>query len=882
MATAVAADGVCLLAAFESIAAARPHALALEEDGRQMTYGALQDAARELAGRLLAQGVLPGVTTALLLPPGIDAAVAMLALLRCRSAIAVVEPDAPIERMRRMLELAEARVVVTTGNRAAMLRGALRDALPAGAVVAVMDAEVFAGGAPWDQRPDDSPLALETAFLRFTSGSTGEPKCAPRPVGTEWQMCQDAVHRMHFAPTDRHLGVTRFGATVFSRQLLPVLHSGGSMHLYTAAEVDPRALQQFMEARRITVAELPTTVARVLLRALPGDGALRSLRRLGSGGQAIHREDIARFQAVAAPDAVLSCVYAMTETGPLCGLVYGKHSALPEGPVPAGYVLPGRELAVVDEQGADVPAGTVGEIVVRRLLPASIDPENTVVQRIANASDGRVQFHTRDLGRFRDDGLLELVGRADDMVKVRNNRIALAEAERYLLALDGVQAGAMRALATPLGDHQLVGYVTLAPGRQATSAELKAMLRTLAPAAMVPLRIVVLDELPLTATGKVDRQRLPDPGTARPALGVPFAPPATERELQIAAVWEEILEVSPVGRHDPFGSLGGDSLSFMYCQIALEERYGIVVAAKYLLQVTPAQLAGLRSDPVPPPRGQWTRFRTWAKRVIQSAKPAAHHWLDPLRVCLPYDVGVHLVAWYCTVTLARWRWSAHVARLVEWGRRVHRSEAEVRSDVVTSLRALTGMRWRLLALLRPSATRWITIRGEEAVRAVLATGRPIVLAQHHVTVHSLGLLAMRRLTDRPVEHRLVGPTAGSLLLEAVTQLRRGTIVVVNGDGRAGTRQLRVPFWGDTLLFRTGFAELAEETGAQVVHLFTTMQPSGQVDVEFVVTDDPSGGTRAERIEARVGLFAEQFAARWPTLMASMPPEKLQHFLDHNV
>ena len=127
-------------------------ALALEEDGRQMTYGALQDAARELAGRLLAQGVLPGVTTALLLPPGIDAAVAMLALLRCRSAIAVVEPDAPIERMRRMLELAEARVVVTTGNRAAMLRDALRDALPAGAVVAVVDAEVkragFGGGSP--------------------------------------------------------------------------------------------------------------------------------------------------------------------------------------------------------------------------------------------------------------------------------------------------------------------------------------------------------------------------------------------------------------------------------------------------------------------------------------------------------------------------------------------------------------------------------------------------------------------------------------------------------------------------------------------------------------------------------------------------------------
>ncbi|MBY0527230.1 MAG: AMP-binding protein [Gemmataceae bacterium] len=265
--------------------------------------------------------------------------------------------------------------------------------------------------------------------------------------------------------------------------------------------------------------------------------------------------------------------------------------------VPLGYPAPGSEVVLVDEAGQEVGADEVGEIVVRSpylALEYWRDPELTrrTFRPDAGQEGGRA-YHMGDLGLLRPDGCVEYRGRKDFQVKVRGQRVAVAEVESALLDIDGVKQAVVAGREDGTGDRRLVAYVVPASSGAPSVATLRKTLREQLPGYMVPSAFVLLDALPMTATNKVDRQALPAPETARPALANPYVPPEDPLEQMLTEAWEACLNVKPVGIRDNFFELGGDSLLAVDMLAGVERLLGRKVSPDALLGSASVQrLAG--------------------------------------------------------------------------------------------------------------------------------------------------------------------------------------------------------------------------------------------------------------------------------------------------
>jgi amino acid adenylation domain-containing protein len=600
-----AAPPALLHAGVAEQAARAPGALAVAAaNGETLDYAALDARANRLAARLRRLGVGPEARVAVALDRSPDLVAAALAVLRAGGAYVPMDPSYPAERLRRMAQDA-AVVAVLAPSR---LRGAFPAAVPVLSPDDPGDAAEIAAEAA-------DPVAVEVdpegaAYVIYTSGSTGRPKGVVVPHRAAAGYVAFVRGRFGLRPDDRVLQFASLAFDASVEEIFPALSSGAALVLRDDAMLAaPDAFMEALEARGVTVASLPTAYWHTLAAAVEGGTGLpRTLRLVVLGGEAALPERVDAWARRAGGVTLLNS-YGPTEA--TIAVTYAdltRRDGPPGAPVPIGRPVTGARVYVLDAAGNPVPVGVAGELcaggsaVTRGYLG---HPAATAQRFVPDpfGPPGARLYRTGDRVRWQAGGELEYLGRADDQVKVRGYRIEPGEVEAVLCEHPRVREAAVVALPDPAGGKRLAAYVTSAAGEGGDGVEggegpqpaaLRSWLQERLPAYMVPAAFVVLDALPRTAGGKVDRRALPAPDWG--ASGEPVVGPRTPTEAQLCAIWEEVLEWSGdrgiVGVHQNFFELGGHSLLATQVVARVRESFGVELQVRTVFEApTVAELA---------------------------------------------------------------------------------------------------------------------------------------------------------------------------------------------------------------------------------------------------------------------------------------------------
>ena len=310
------------------------------------------------------------------------------------------------------------------------------------------------------------------------------------------------------------------------------------------------------------------------------------------------RSDVDHFNRHFAPHCVLSHGFGPTETLTVCWVLVPHGTRVTEGKLPIGNCVPGKEVVLLDESRREVAVGEVGEIAVRSgyLSPGYWrDPERTRAAFLQDPAGGDVRTYlTGDLGRRGTDGILVHVGRRDFQVKVRGYRIEVSEIESALRSVEGILDAAVVGRDAEPGKVRLVAYFVASGAPPVSVRTLREHLARTLPDYMMPSAFVAMAAIPLTPNGKIDRARLPPPMPVRRDLDGPLIAPRSAIEIDLVAIWKEILDIDQLGIDDDFLSLGGDSLHAARIAAYVGSRFGIEVPAGAALQSeTVARMAEL-------------------------------------------------------------------------------------------------------------------------------------------------------------------------------------------------------------------------------------------------------------------------------------------------
>ncbi|MGW4502264.1 amino acid adenylation domain-containing protein [Micromonospora sp. NPDC004336] len=568
---------------FGAVAARRADQPAVLGEGAPLSYAALARAAGGHAAALTSAGCRAGDRVALLTGHGSATIAAILGTLAAGCAYVPLDPGFPERRLGHMLAAAEVGVVLCRAEHVELARRLTADR-PAVRVLTVDDVPA----APLRPVPVDPDAP---AYVLFTSGSTGVPKAVAQTHRNLLHVVDNQIATLRIGADDRLSLLASFSFDAAIPDLYPALLAGAAV---VPVELRRHGLAHAVEqlARHgVTVYHSTPTVYRFLLDT-PGPRLDRVRVVLLGGEQATHA-DAVRGRDRFAPDCVLVNGYGATE------MTFAARYALPladadpaaTGPLPIGTALPGYELRLAaDGTGAD---GT-GEIVVRsrHLAPGYLGQDS---DRFSTDPDGVPTYRTGDLGTRLPGGELVCLGRLDRQVKVRGFRVELTEIEAALADQPGV-AG-VRAVAR---DGELLAYARRAGG-EPDPAALRDALAARLPEYALPRAVVVVDEFPLTVTGKIDERALPDPARAVPAGQGPTTP--TERIVH--DIWCEVLGRDAVGRADSFFDVGGQSLLLGRVQQRLAERFGVRLPMLRLFEhptvAAQARLLDAPAEPVPAP-----------------------------------------------------------------------------------------------------------------------------------------------------------------------------------------------------------------------------------------------------------------------------------------
>uniref|UniRef100_A0AAU1ZUG3 Non-ribosomal peptide synthase/polyketide synthase n=1 Tax=Streptomyces sp. NBC_00093 TaxID=2975649 RepID=A0AAU1ZUG3_9ACTN len=534
-----------LAAAFEAQVARTPQATAVVYDGEALTYSELDSRAGKLARRLTARGAHPGTVVAVAVPRSAELMVALLGVLKSGAAYLPVDVDYPADRVAHMLADSGAETVVTTSATAPQL--------PPGQALLLLDTPAEeTGPEPLPAHPDDP------AYLIYTSGSTGRPKgvvVTHRAIANRLAWMQGAYE---LTATDRVLQKTPASFDVSVWEFFWALCEGAAVVLARPdGHRDPAYLAGLIREQGITTMHFVPSMLEAFLQSdeITADPTWAvSLRNVFSSGEALPGAAAARWRELTG--VPLHNLYGPTEAA--VDVTYHPYDGTPGTTVPIGRPVWNTGLRVLDSCLRPAPEGVPGELYLTGVQLARgyhARPELTAERFVADpyGEPGARMYRTGDLVRRRADGVIEYLGRTDRQVKIRGNRIELGEIEAALTRQPTVAQSAVT-----VNGGQLVAYVV--PARDAEvppPAELQAALGEELPAAVIPAAYVVLDALPLTPSGKLDRAALPAPQAVRAERRAP----RNEREHALTGIFAAVLKLDEVGIDDDFFMLGGDSIT---------------------------------------------------------------------------------------------------------------------------------------------------------------------------------------------------------------------------------------------------------------------------------------------------------------------------------
>jgi len=588
---AVERERVTVLDLFARQVRARPWAPAVTFGGETLSYAELELRVQRLAHYLQTRvGVESGSRVAVCVTPSFDMVVCPLALWLLGAVYVPLDPSYPAERLGWILDDTSPWIVLTQTTVAGRLptSGARRVALDAALVREAIDSCV---GEVRPLETDDQ----STAYVIYTSGTTGRPKGVMVSHANLVHFVQVAQARYAFTEGDAFVALARYTFSITMFEVLGPLVGGGRLVVLDRDHVldFPRLIDTL---RTITVLHASPSLLRKLLAYLRDHAidpaVLRGLRHVSSGGDTVSAQLIESLKAVF-PAAELFVIYGCSEISCMgCTYEVPRDRTVIRNYV--GRAFDNVAVRLYDSRRNLVPTGVVGEVYFAGagVTQGYLGREELTRERFVEI-DGERWYRTGDLGRFDAEGQLELLGREDFQIKVRGMRVELGDVEANLLQVVGVREGIV-ALREIGGEDKLVAYVVLHTDATTTLSEIQRSLRAKLPDYMIPAAFMVLDAMPVNVNQKVDRKALPTPTASDLAKRGPVTSPRNEQERELVVIWERILNVRPIGIHDAFFEVGGDSLLAVDIMIEIERVFQRTLPVSTLLtEPTIAELAVL-------------------------------------------------------------------------------------------------------------------------------------------------------------------------------------------------------------------------------------------------------------------------------------------------
>jgi amino acid adenylation domain-containing protein len=569
-------------ARFEQQVRRCPDRMAIKSKRHALSYEALNQKANAIARVIHERDESwRGERIALLLSHDVPFIAALLGILKSGNVFVPLDSGSPTGRLTYMLDDSQAAMIVTDDSNFALVQEL------AGENREVLNVDEIDPSVPGDNL-DLTILPRELANITYTSGSTGEPKGVMQTHQGALHAALRRINNLQMTPDDRSPLLFPLSFSAARQVVFAALFSGATLLPFDLKEEGLLELADLLAHEKVTLIDWMPSGLRHLVQSLTGREQFPALRLIVLSAEPISAGEVELYRKHFPPSMTLVNLLSSTETGPT--LMYFLHPGVPLGSrsMPAGYPVEDIGILLLDEAGQPVSPGEPGELVIESKYFALgyWRKQELTAAIFAPAPDGSGEriYRTGDVGRQRPDGCLEVVGRKDAMVKIRGYRVEPGEVELALRDLPAIREAAVVAPEDPTGERQLVAYVIpeKLPGPDPRTLR-KALASTL-PAYMLPAAFIVLEALPLTANGKLDRRALPTPDFSQLQTSRDQVAPRNEIESRLAGIWEELLGVRPIGVHDNFFELGGHSLLAARLFASIEQTCGRHLPLSTLLE----------------------------------------------------------------------------------------------------------------------------------------------------------------------------------------------------------------------------------------------------------------------------------------------------------
>jgi amino acid adenylation domain-containing protein len=555
----------CVHELFEEQAQRAPEAIAVVLEGAQITYQELNRRANQLARHLQQQGVGPEVLVGLCLERSLEMIVGILGVLKAGGAYVPVDPDAPPERFAFILRDSQMAVLLTQKS---LLERLPESHLP----VMCLDADWQVISQYSQETLPRQGTSQHLAYVIYTSGSTGRPKGVLIEHRSLMAHCWSITHVYELSAADRILQFHAFTFDPSVEQILATLMVGARLILRGEEIWSPGELLNKIKQQQLTTLILPPAYWQQALQEWmrsPQQLLDLPLRVVVVGGERLLPEVVQLWRRTPLDSVRFLNIYGPTETtiaATFYDIAYDQDEGRTEESIPIGRPLANRSIYILDRMGSPVPIGIAGELyiggvgVARGYLNRSdLTAERFLPDPFSEVPGARL-YRTGDIARYRGDGNIEFLSRVDDQVKIRGYRIEPGEVEAALSGHPAIRQSAVVAREDTPGDKYLVAYLVLHAKESVKPNDLKRYMTELVPSYMVPSAFVLLQTLPLMTSGKVDRRALPAPDFSSRTIKEDNVLPEHMLHFQLIAIWEDLLNVHPIGIRDNFFDIGGHSL----------------------------------------------------------------------------------------------------------------------------------------------------------------------------------------------------------------------------------------------------------------------------------------------------------------------------------
>ncbi len=626
---------LCLHQLMEAQAERTPDALGLVFEDQRLTYRELNARANQLAHHLRKLGVGPDTLVGVCMERSVEMVVALHSILKAGGAYVPLDPDYPEDRLTFMLEDARVPVLLTQQRLGASLAKHTKTLL-------CLDSE-------WDKiaaEPLTNPMCVtrpeHLAYVIFTSGSTGRPKGAMNTLAGIVNRLLWMQDEYKLAAHDRVLQKTPFSFDVSVWEFFwPFLTGAALVVAKPRGHMDASYLVQLIAEQKVTTLHFVPSMLQVFLEEREVESCL-SLKRVICSGEALPYELQERF--FKRLNFELHNLYGPTEAA-VDVTYWACQRNSPLRVVPIGRAIANTQIYILDSQMRPTPVGLPGELHIGGIGLARgylNRPELTVEKFIKNpfsSEPGARLYKTGDLCRFLPDGNIEYLSRLDHQVKIRGFRIELGEIESAIATHPAVRETVVVAREDSPGNKRLVAYVSAHKGHSINITELRSYLKESLPDFMLPAAVLVLEALPLSPNGKVDRRALPEPDLSRPDMSENYVAPRTLVEEVLAGIWAEVLRLGRVGTQDNFFELGGNSLLATQVISRMRAAFKVELPLRSLFEAPRiAQLAekiqagqkaspGLQAQPIVPqprktaPPVSFAQERLWFLAQMEPGNP---------------------------------------------------------------------------------------------------------------------------------------------------------------------------------------------------------------------------------------------------------------------